>query len=197
MKTNLLKLLCTIALLGATATAKANIIWAWQFSGENYGTSSDGTLNTAVDLGPVTASGTFETEDNITSGLDPYSAYSGYLLTGIAGNVNGNAITGLLAPGDYYNDNLLQASGPLVDFNGIGFAIGTDNYNLYFDGSNFQLDDFNVTLAVPYGSFSVTVVPEPVNVALAFFGFAFVGLGVRRFFKKNARLARSYASFIP
>jgi hypothetical protein len=110
----------------------------------------------------VTANGTFTT-----------SAFDGtdYTITGITGFRNGEAITGLLAPGAFSgNDNLLFPFPPFVNGNGVSFTVagggddGTGDVNLFFDGTGYTENSFNIG----DGTLSVTnSVPEPSSIALA------------------------------
>jgi hypothetical protein len=109
----------------------------------------------------VTANGIFTT-----------SAFDGtdYTITSITGFRNGEAITALLAPGAFSgNDNLLFPSAPFVDGNGVSFTVagsgddGTGDVNLFFDGSGYTENSFNIG----DGTLSVTnSVPEPWTLAL-------------------------------
>ena len=92
-----------IAFLAAPAFAAST--WNWSYSGSGY-----------------TASGTFTT-------VDTPDMNGGYLITGITGDQNGDAITGLYAAGTaipgndgYPVDNLVFASGPQLSGNGFGFV---------------------------------------------------------------------------
>jgi hypothetical protein len=71
----------------------------------------------------ISASGTFTT--------DPLSAGS-YQITSIAGTLNGQPMT-LLPYGTYWgpSDNLLFAAGASLDYGGIAFTAGGNDYNLY------------------------------------------------------------------
>ena len=66
MNTKLTKLLCTLALLGAAATANASLIWDWSYGGDKSG------------------SGTLTTGD-----LDPGGYYQ---ITGITGTFGGDRV---------------------------------------------------------------------------------------------------------
>jgi hypothetical protein len=124
-----------------------------------------------VPSGPaVNASGTFTT-----------SAFDGtkYVITGITGFRNGEAITGLLPPGafptgSFANNNWLFPSNPFLDVNGVSFTVagagddGAGDVNVFFVGGTgySELSD-NIGI----GTFTVSAVtnsvPEPGSMALA------------------------------
>jgi hypothetical protein len=134
----------------------------------------------------VTANGVFTT-----------SAFNGtsYTVTGITGFRNGQAITGLLAPGIFSgNDNLLFPSSPFVDNNGISFTVagaGDDGFgdvNLFLDLTSIDpvmiytenssnIGDGTMTLTAVTNS-----VPEPSSMALAAAGLLALAYLRRRVF---------------
>ena len=112
--------LVVVVVLGATTPARAGQIFAF-----NYSLPGAGATPMAV-----SASGFFATTDLVGNS---------YTITGAWGTWNGAAITGVLAPGGFGNDNLLFSSGPLLDSNGVGFMVnapgdsGTGSVNVYYD----------------------------------------------------------------
>ena len=168
MKSILAKFVCVVALLGLVANANANLYFDWAFNGTHGGTD-------------ITASGTFSTDESTTTS----GSFTGFLINAISGNVNtSDAISSLVAP-SISNDNLVQAVDPSFDATGVAFIAAGVNYQLFYDGSNYQLYNGTVTFAA--NSFSISEVPEPVNVALGLFGIGVVGLGMKRHFKKAAQ----------
>jgi hypothetical protein len=117
----------------------------------------------------VSASGTFT-----TSAFDG----TGFLITGVTGFRNGEAITGLLPPGSFppnspvSNDNLLFPFSPFLDVNGVSFTVtgmgndGAGNVNLFFDtgcsNPNISQCYSEDSLDVGDGTFSITAVTNPV-----------------------------------
>jgi hypothetical protein len=97
----------------ATLPASAAQLWEWSYSG----------------LGPnpvnvIGGSGTFTTDNGPNS----------FLITGITGTVEGQTITGLLAPGTFgvfaLNDNLLNATSIKLDSFGVAFQTSTFKANI-------------------------------------------------------------------
>lgn len=79
----------------------------------------------------------------VDASLDSSNANGGYLISDIiSGMQNGQPITGLLAQNTYgYNNNEIYPTGPnpsnsqigLVDNYGFGFAVGSVDYDLFYD----------------------------------------------------------------
>src|ERR1035437_9138612 len=123
--------LVVVVVLGATTPARAGQIFAF-----NYSLPGAGATPMAV-----SASGFFATTDLVGNS---------YTITGAWGNWNGAAITGVLAPGGFGNDNLLFSSGPLLDINGVGFMVnapgdsGTGSVNVYYNGEGYTENSLNI-----------------------------------------------------
>jgi hypothetical protein len=149
MKTNLTKLLCTLVLLGAAATANAQLSWNWAYNG--YWNDGSGTLTTTADLGGY------------------------YQITGITGTYGEYGISQFdidslqtSSSSDGLPDNHLLAGG-VLDSAGLGFFImGQGWVRIYQDSQSSQqftdsIGDDNLRSDI--GSFTATPatssVPEP------------------------------------
>ncbi|MDF5735036.1 MULTISPECIES: PEP-CTERM sorting domain-containing protein [unclassified Nostoc] len=145
--------------VGASSAAQAVQLFDFQYSFPSY--QANGT--------PISASGILTTTD-----LDPIN--NNYTITGISGTRKAQGITetiiGLLSPGTYgINDNLLNASTPLLTQNGFSYLVsgsgedGNGNVNLFY--SSFNEGYSELSSDVDYGSFSVIPrpVPEPYTVS--------------------------------
>jgi hypothetical protein len=124
----------------------------------------------------VNASGSFIT--------DPFNG-SYYQITGITGQRNGVAITGLNDFGSA--DNQLFLSGPAFDVLGLGYTAGSVEYNVYW--TNIDFDEvhleFNPFHQVDFefasiSVFSAPAVPEPSSIVLLATG----GLALARKFRR-------------
>ena len=105
-----MKYLLTLLTLFTGTLSGQTAIWDFSYSG-----------------GSTSASGTFTT--TVMNGQN--------IVTGITGEWNGVAISGLLAPGAYYNDNVLSPSAPYVDVSGISFyTADSHNVNLWYGGDS-------------------------------------------------------------
>ncbi|MEH1902738.1 MAG: PEP-CTERM sorting domain-containing protein [Nostoc sp.] len=145
--------------VGPSSAAQAVQLFDFQYSFPSY--QANGT--------PISASGILTTTD-----LDPIN--NNYTITGISGTRKAQGITetiiGLLSPGRYgINDNLLNASTPLLTQNGFSYLVsgsgedGNGNVNLFY--SSFNEGYSELSSDVDYGSFSVIPrpVPEPYTVS--------------------------------
>ncbi|MCW5314390.1 PEP-CTERM sorting domain-containing protein [Nostoc sp. KVJ3] len=145
----------TMTGMGTSSTAQAVQLFDFEYSFPSYEANS----------APISASGTLTTTD-----LDPVK--NNYTITGITGTRKVQGITetiiGLLSPGTYgLNDNLLNASTPLLTQNGFSYLVsgngedGNGDVNVFY--SSFDEGYSELSSNVDYGSFSVTPrsVPEP------------------------------------
>ncbi len=165
--------------VGASSAAQAVQLFDFQYSFPSY--EANGTA--------ISASGTLTTTD-----LDPIK--NNYTITEISGTRTVQGITetiiGLLSPGTYgINDNLLNASMPLLTQNGFSYLVsgsgedGNGNVNVFY--SSFNEGYSELSSDVDYGNFSVITrrsVPEPYTV-----GGSFVALGFGWWTKRKQALA--------
>ncbi|MBD2250832.1 PEP-CTERM sorting domain-containing protein [Nostoc parmelioides] len=141
-----------------SSSAQAAQIFNFQYSFPSY--DADGTS--------ISARGKLFTTD-----LDPINQK--YTITGISGTRTVKGITesiiGLLSPSTYgNNDNLLNASQPLLTTNGFSYLVAGDgedgqgNVNVFYSSLSDGYSEFSSD--VDFGSFSVTPhsVPEPYTV---------------------------------
>ncbi|MCC5622563.1 PEP-CTERM sorting domain-containing protein [Nostoc sp. CHAB 5715] len=156
-----------ITSVGTSSAAQAVQLFDFQYSFPSYEANGTG----------IWANGIFTTTD-----LDPIK--NNYTITGITGTRTIQGITetiiGLLSPGTYgINDNLLNASTPLLTQNGFAYLVsgsgedGNGNVNVFY--SSFNEGYSELSSDVDYGRFSVVPrpVPEPYTVggSLAALGF--------------------------
>jgi hypothetical protein len=116
-----LKLLLSLVSLAALLALPAHALeWRWGYQGDG-----------------VTASGSFTTND--APNADGF-----YQITGIAGEANGVAITGLQPPGTsipgndgYPVDGLVRTEAPQLSLHGFGYALADGTYANPFYGDRF------------------------------------------------------------
>lgn len=103
-----------------------------------------------------------------------------FTVTDASGTIDGNAITGVYAPGAFLsNDNrLAPSSNPAVTFAGISFMTGNGGYNLYGNANGYGVG------ALPESLYAVTfdltsAVPEPATWAMMLIGFGMVAGAAR------------------
>ncbi|MEH2060385.1 MAG: PEP-CTERM sorting domain-containing protein [Nostoc sp.] len=148
-----------ITSVSGSSPAQAVQLFDFQYSFPSY--QANGTA--------ISANGTLTTTD-----LDPIK--NNYTITAITGTRTVQGITdkiiGLLSPGTYgINDNLLNASTPLLTQNGFSYLVsgsgedGNGNVNVFYSSLNEGYSEFSSD--VDYGSFSVVPrpVPEPYTVS--------------------------------
>ncbi|MEH2386662.1 MAG: PEP-CTERM sorting domain-containing protein [Nostoc sp.] len=148
-----------ITSVAVSSAAQAVQLFDFQYSFPSY--QANGT--------PISASGIL-----ITTDLDPIK--NNYTITGISGIRKAQGISetiiGLLSPDTYgINDNLLNASTPLLTQNGFSYLVsgsgedGNGNVNVFY--SSFNEGYSELSSDVDYGSFSVIPrpVPEPYTVS--------------------------------
>jgi hypothetical protein len=159
-----------IQVVAMSATAMADTIWSWSYTGSG-----------------VTASGTFTTSGSATS---PESVLS------ITGTRNGQQILGLVALGldsGFLYDNLFINSAPFFSNPGLLFDVGggVGHTNLYSIGD--QLYDFTYADSPPGAGvvpgiavqFTVEAVPEPQPYVLILVSLAILGIAGRKFIART------------
>jgi len=147
-----------ITVVSVSSAAQAVQLFDFQYSFPSYEGNST-----------ISASGILTTND-----LDPVK--NNYTITGITGTRTAQGITetiiGLLSPFTYgINDNLLNASTPLLTQNGFSYLVsgtgedGNGNVNVFY--SSFDEGYSELSSNVDYGSFSAIPrpVPEPYTVS--------------------------------
>ena len=146
-----MKLAFTLAVgMALVADGSQAATWKWSYDGEG-----------------VAASGTFTVKDTPTG--DGF-----YEITGIKGEANGVAITGLQPPGTsipgndgYPVDDLVRADAPRLTMHGFGYALANGTYANPFYGAHFANPDYyaffsdpaNHRTSEPPVAFTATTVP--------------------------------------
>ena len=155
--------------LVATVASAGTITWNFSYSGS--GVSAQGTLTTS-------------------STLDSSGAYDILSISGTR-SFGGTTqlISGLLPANPTYNDNELFMTGSLFDQLGVGFGIGTTQYDLYYNSQSacgtlgYREDNgsafpYCASTAPVISNVSVTrSVPEPGTLALMALGVGLVLMG--------------------
>jgi len=171
-----------------TTCGLTNSVQAAQFSFSYSGTGVD-------------ASGVLTTTDTPNSG--------GFLtITDITGQRNGSAITAILAPGSFPNDNppngvpndnLFSATEPFLTFNGFSYLVGSQPENVFFYptvGQYAETDDpngdpVNYRILNNFSVQAATPVPEPSSML----GLLALGtLGARSILKKKQSACQKSAT---
>ena len=146
-----LKLAFSLITFAALVALPAEALeWRWSYQGEG-----------------VTASGSFTSKD--APNADGF-----YEITGIKGEMNGVAITGLQPPGTsipgndgYPVDGLVKAEAPQLSLHGFGYALADGTYANPFYGDHFVppgvyaffSDPKNRKTSEPLVKFTATIVP--------------------------------------
>jgi len=171
-----ISVIAALVLFGAAAPA-GTITYNWTFTGNDS----------------ITGSGTLTVDTTDTSSSD---GFTGYLITDATGTIDGQTITGVLAPYSNDNNNLLgdgstidneiSGNAPLFDnfgngnVNGVSLTTAADStYGFTFYSDPFSApgeyavsgNENNGTQIVgANGPFTLTDAPEPGTLALAAFG---------------------------
>ena len=163
MKNAVLAILA-VGLLAGPMAANATM---WTFSYSGTGVSANGTLETGSNLGN-----------------------GSYLISGISGDQNGQAILGLAAPNSisgYTWDNLLFPAGPqFVDTGGFVFQTASGYFNICSNQApdiaacgNAGTQEFDVQTGGMVGiDMTVSQVPEPGSFALLGLGLGPIGISL-------------------
>lgn len=133
----------------------------------------DWTYSNGTDVG----SGTLTTDDGNPAAL----------MTDITGTFDALSITGVVAPGDYFNDNKIVSPDPYLTINGIAFYAGDNTYDIYYydsDNPGYYTHGDPTNAAEPdvAGTFTLTPasIPEPMSLALLGLGVTGVAVARRR-----------------
>jgi hypothetical protein len=184
--------LAAVALLALSPSlARASLFWNFSY----VDTGTGGSL--------IQASGTLTTADVLTAGigtpdaaLQPYA--SGYQITGMTGQRNGVAITGIVPspnfPNEFQNGNLLLDNGlltvaPWFDWDGFVFTVaGGAQYNLSSQLAPHNPPTIDYTVAggafLPV-TFSISQVPEPTTMVAGALLLLPFGASTLRMFRKT------------
>ena len=148
-------------MIGLTIPARASgLTWNWSWSNDPSNIGS-GTLTTNA----------------ISNGS--------YLVTAMSGTFDSNPITGLLPVGQFNttpsNDNLLFAGSAELDYGGLAFTTGGNQFNLFHLGGSAYGQTKEKRLPT-YGTFSATMTSasEPGTLALLAAGLGALGFAVSR-----------------
>jgi hypothetical protein len=126
-----------------------------------------------------------------------------YLATSATGTIDGSPLT-LIAPGGFdHNDNIVffPPSPVFLDFQGIAYAAGGGDYNLFFDISGIEgppgyydvdivygrVIDGRIETLEPLITGEVRAIPEPSTWAMTLLGFA--GLGYAGYRRRRSAVA--------
>lgn len=137
----------------------ASTTWNWSYSSNLY-----------------SGTGTFTTDSTLTS----LGGFTGYLIESATGTWNGHSVTLVPSAGFGGNDNLLSASSPFLDDNGVSLMTSLDTFNIYYTGLGYQAygaiaapdnanGQFNAAVAT---STPAAATPEPGTIILMLTGVA-------------------------
>lgn len=144
------------------------------------------TANASVFQSHYVATGVATSIDLLLDYNSAINGLGGHDVVGVTGTVNGNSVTGIIAPigavntiGSIIYDNTLFDGFPHFDFNGLFLTVaGGPNANIYYYSplnSDYYLTQEMVnggnSLGVKLTEVSLTAVPEPSTVALIAIAF--------------------------
>lgn len=153
-------------LAGMVATPAAAADYSFTFSGTGL-------------FGPLNGSGVFSVSDTGVS----FRSRTAYAITGITGQFNGSAITGLL-PGFLGATNYYYLDSPFLDGSGVSFSTANGkSVNFFNQSSNGQyrinVAPFDTGFVQASSAAVAAPVPEPTGWALLIVGFAAIGNAYR------------------
>ncbi len=181
-KITILAVTASAALASIASSSAGAAVFIATFNGPSLAGSA--TLTTQDFLSPV---------DSFDASNQP-AIRQGYLVTGITGEVNNVAITGLI-PADMLgaNNNYIFIDLPLVDAYGLSFKFGAEEANLFY---NFREYKLSTTSNIRGESVILTIspavaVPEPASWALMIAGVGVAGGALRR--RRTVKTTVSFA----
>lgn len=151
----------------------------------NAGAATAGVYNLSYTSAGTTTTATLTTANTLNT-------LGGYSITGITGTYGSTAITGIVPPSgttatssakngyDAVYDNTLFAVSPYFDVDGLFFAAGNTDVNLYYQTGGYQQFVLGDTASTTVSALTLTNVPEPGSLALLGTGLLALGAVIRR-----------------